>query len=89
MTLFANVKTVIGAVAGGAVAFGLFTMLNTFIWLPNAREEGRATERALAAERAAALIKRMETSNDQLRKMSVGDLCRELSGGMQSGDCPD
>lgn len=67
----------IGAVGG----FLLFSAVNAFLWLPEARKEGRAT---LIAEQAAADRKtELERKNDdaKLRGMSDYDLC---VGGLRS-----
>lgn len=64
-----------GAALGAVSAFGAFWSLNALLWLPQAREEGRA---AYVAEQAAADHKaEIERKGDdaKLRGMSDYDLC--------------
>ncbi len=64
-----------GAALGAVAAFGVFWPLNALLWLPHAREEGRA---AYIAEQAAADRKvEIERKGDdaKLRGMSDYDLC--------------
>lgn len=64
-----------GALVGAAATFGVFWSFNALLWLPQAREEGRAT---YVAEQAAADRKaEIERKGDdaKLRDMSDYDLC--------------
>lgn len=74
-----------GAALGAVAAFGVFWPLNALLWLPQAREEGRA---AYVAEQAAADRKaEIERKGDdaKLRGMSDYDLC---VGGLRSRRLP-
>jgi len=82
-TLWQGRQYAIGAVGG----FLLFSAVNALWWLPAAREEGRAFERAAAIARSIEIIKQRGLTNAEINRLSPGALCAELGGVLEDGEC--
>ena len=75
-TIWQGRQYAIGAVGG----FLLFSVLNALLWLPEAREEGRAMERAAALARSVEIIKERNRTNEEINALTPADLCAEFGG---------
>lgn len=73
-------KYAVGALAGAIVAALVFTSLNAVLWRPAAVDEGRDIERADALKKSIELIQKRSQTNDEMRVLDSGALCRELDG---------
>ncbi|WP_105436430.1 hypothetical protein [Neorhizobium tomejilense] len=74
----ANISMAIGAAGGLAIGFAAFTTINTVWWLPDAKEEARAVERAsmqAATDKAVG-----ELSNEADKARFNRRMCRERGG---------
>ena len=75
---------------GAGAALGAFLMfgVSAAILQPQARQEGRALERADANARAMRIIQERIQTNADVGKMSLSELCSELGGRMHDdGTC--
>ena len=60
---------------------GLVAVMLVATWaVTSAYQHGRQVERADALERSMTLIRDRSKTNETIRRMSDGDLCRELGG---------
>lgn len=67
-------------VAGGLVGALLMFAVSSLILQPQAHERGREAERAAALERSMDLIRERSATNEQIGRMSDGELCSALGG---------
>lgn len=74
------VRYAIGAVGGAIVTAMVFVALNALLWRPAAVNEGRELERADALKKSIELIQKRSQTNDEIRVLDSGALCRELDG---------
>lgn len=86
MNIFGDLKAIGAATAAVIVTIAVYSLLNTAVLLPKAREEGKAAyiaERAVAARKA-----QMERNGDdaKLQRMSDFDLCVSALGGVPECD---
>lgn len=70
-----NLDRVIGLILGFMLAWAALAGVNQFIWLPNARDEGRALERAELDAATNKAIGELSDAADQAR--FTRRLCRE------------
>ncbi len=68
-----------------ALGFLACYLVATIFWLPNARQEAIAGERAAVMARAIDVLKERGKNDAQISRMGNSDLCREL-GGLPDGD---
>ncbi|WP_139811984.1 hypothetical protein [Ensifer aridi] len=65
---------------GGVGGFLLFSAVNALLWLPGARDEGRAMERAAALKRSMEIIQQRSRTNAEIRSLDDAGLCAALGG---------
>lgn len=82
-TIWGARQYAIGAIGG----FLIFSAINALWWLPAAREEGRALERAAAIARSLEIIKQRGLTDAQINALDAAGLCRELGGLFENGEC--
>lgn len=82
-TLWGVRQYAIGAVGG----FLIFSAVNALWWLPAARSEGRALERAASIARSIEIIQQRSRTNAEINALTPGALCSELGGVFENGEC--
>lgn len=75
-----NLDRLVGLVLGFVLSWAVLAGFNQFIWLPNARDEGREIERAATLKRSMELIEQRSKTNAEIRNLDDGALCRALGG---------
>lgn len=66
--------------AGGLIGALLMFGVSALILQPQAHERGREAERAAALERSMDLIRERNATDEQIGRMSDGELCSALGG---------
>ncbi|PDT47345.1 hypothetical protein CO661_14275 [Sinorhizobium fredii] len=72
---------------GAAAGFLIFSAVNALWWLPAARSEGRALERAASIARSIEIIQQRSRTNAEINALTPGALCSELGGVFENGEC--
>lgn len=75
-----NLDRVIGLALGFMLAWAILAGLNQFLWIPQARNEGREMERTAVLKQAMKNIEQRGKTNAEIRVLDTGALCRELGG---------
>ena len=76
-----------GALVGGLAVFLIMQAVNALWLLPAAKEAGRDEERTAAIARSMEIIKERTRTNAQVDALTDADLCRELGGLFENGEC--
>lgn len=85
--MISRASLVLGA-AGGALAVFLIMQAVNALWIiPAARDAGREMERAAILKQAMENIETRGKTNDEIRNLDDGALCRELGGVFKDGAC--
>lgn len=86
MSFLLSWDRVLGAIIGGILAWCALMAMNQIVWLPQAREDGRA--RLIAEQAAQAQREELERKGDdaKLQRMSDYDLCVAYLGGVPECD---
>lgn len=76
-----------GALVGGLAVFLIMQAVNALWLLPRAKEAGKDEERTAAIARSMEIIKERTRTNAQVNALTDADLCRELGGLFEDGEC--
>ena len=74
--LFDCIKIAAGGLVGALLMFGV----SALILQPQAYERGREAEKAAALQRSMDLIRERNATDEQIGRMSDGELCAALGG---------
>lgn len=76
-----------GGLLGGLVVFLIMQAVNALWLLPAAKEAGRDEERTAAIARSMEIIKERTRTNAQVNALTDSQLCAELGGLFENGEC--
>lgn len=85
--MISRLSLAVGAFIGGLAVFFIMQAVNALWLLPAAKEAGRDEERTAAIARSMEIIKERTRTNAQINALTDADLCRELGGLFEEGEC--
>lgn len=85
--MLSRLSLAIGVIGGALAVFLIMQAVNALWLLPAAKEAGRDEERTAAIARSMEIIKGRTRTNAQVNALTDADLCRELGGLFEDGEC--